>query len=127
VSEEKKPTETEIIGTTIVSMREVLRAPGALTSVEVNALFHLINDIEKANEARDKSRKLSIDVTAYDFTEPMVRALLSQGFDVAIAAVVPQLKTVVKSGNVMAWVPPENPFQRSAAPTSEPPKAAEPA
>jgi hypothetical protein len=48
---------------------------------------------------------------APDLTQDMVKALLAEGFDLALSAVVPQLKTVRLAGSMIAWDPPENPFR----------------
>jgi len=130
VSEEKKAnySETAIIREQIASAREHLMALASYpeptrreAARHEEHIANVLTEIERANDARDKSRKLSFDVTMRDLMEPMVKALLSQGFELALAAVVPQLKTVVKSGNCTCWTPPVNPFRSGAEPDA--PKA----
>jgi hypothetical protein len=116
LNEEKKPTETEIIREKldrITALCAGLSRCFPLTHVHDFAIeiAEAAGVARVAHEARDKSRKLSLDVSLYDFTEPMVRALLSQGFELALNAVVGQLKTVQKNGRGMiSWSPPVNPF-----------------
>lgn len=119
MTEEKRPTETEQINILIKRGYKVVSAlaQGALTHFpdSVKELSAVLGEIAVANEARDRSRKLSVDVTAYDFTEPLVAALLAQGFDLAVAGCVAQFHTIDKSGPCTSWTPPLNPFRRSGA------------
>lgn len=121
-NEPKKPTETEIIRAQIALGRQAIN--DAMTTLAegsskqyvyeccLQALERRLGDIERANEARDKSRTLSVAFTAYDFTQPLVTALLSQGYELALRDVVPCLKTVKTGpGSILSWNPPINPFE----------------
>lgn len=83
----------------------------------VLAIAEALALIRVVNEARDKSHtlppvKVKVPFVLHDLCEPMTRSLLEIGFDLALAAVVPQLKTVEfrnpgdKTG-MCSWNPPD--------------------
>lgn len=135
MSNEQKPkTETEIIRGKLGLMREALKhlyarwefhmRNGASGGPLYSTLLECVDAIDSANEARDKSRNLSVQVAMPDLSESVCRGLLEIGFDTALAAVIPQLKTVkykneeTKSG-MCTWYPPVNPFRRESTTVQE--------
>lgn len=137
-------SETERIrNLVIVAKQTLVEIPKCIGIDRQNALIldlamHL-RDIDEANEARDKSHdkpKLTAVIEVPDLSTDMCRGLLEIGFDTALSAVVPQIKTVrfknadysncERGGTggfgtgMCSWNPPENPFRRASTTVKEP-------
>ncbi len=126
--EVNKPTETEIIREAVVNAKH------ALGFVELDhmkrdeackALRSLLARIDEANEARDKSRTLPpIEFKTDQFSvqaavEGAVCVGLEIGFDTAVQACIPQLKTVKIDRGMTSWNAPVNPFRREGTTITE--------
>lgn len=117
-------TETEIIRSAVQTARHAMRvlmgqASSQLTAGELRlGLAVALDEIEQANEARDKSRKLSVDfqMQVPDLSKEVCRGLLEIGFDTGSNALAlcfdggpAELRTLV------------NPFRRESTTVQEPP------
>jgi hypothetical protein len=130
-------TETEEIRECVLLLREHLNGlaicvdgvrglPGAFETI-AGRLEREVTRIDRANEARDKSRtlpKVTAVIEVPDLSTDMCRGLLEIGFDTALSAVVPQLKTVefrnpVDKTGICSWNPPDNPFRRASTTIKE--------
>ena len=117
MSEEKKPTiaeDLDLLSSTI-NLAESDRATSPTDFEQERQALARVRDFCERHEARERSRTLSgVSVTVPLYTEEHYKALLEIGFDLALQAVGPQLKTVVSARGTIAWTPPENPFRRES-------------